>query len=592
MHKGITIPLLAVLLLAIVAASVIYGQSETCRETVGADGALSGTWAEGCSSEAPGRGFARYYTFALTEASDITITLESTDADTYLYLRSGEATSGDSLHENDDYEGSTERSQIQETLDAGTYTAEATTYGEGETGSFTVTISGIPSAPGPTPEPTPGTTPGVAPEPLSRMIERVRPAVVKITNDYDGGQGSGVIFKTEGMNGYIITNYHVVNNTINAGVTVRDTTQYSGTVIGIDEMRDLAVVRICCGEFPAVGFEDSLNLNVGDPVVAIGYPYGNLQPVAAEGPGRVIVPGTATVTQGIVSAFRYNTSRDRELIQTDTPINPGNSGGPLLTTGGEIVGINTWGFEPSDGLGYAVSEATIQEHLPDLLAGASPPTVVEKEPETVFVHMVGPDAGHFHHDPLDGRIGRVSTGIPIRRNVVAGALFTNPYSRQTGDFSYGFALRENSDSTLLFYIHSDGFWDMSRWQAGVGWQTIERGPTGRPFRTEADQLNHLIVMATGDYGMIILNGRIVSNPAGDGLVALGADTGAGLAYIVNGPHRGTEMAGAITHYWELFVDELVVDGTPDAASLQELLNELEREHPIPQSTERDARHVE
>ena len=107
---------------------------------------MSGRWAAGCQSEVSGRGYARYYTFTLESESEVTITLESQDADTYLYLRQGEARSGTALYENDD-DGGTTKSRVQETLAAGTYTIEATTYDEGETGSFTLTVSGLGAVP-------------------------------------------------------------------------------------------------------------------------------------------------------------------------------------------------------------------------------------------------------------------------------------------------------------------------------------------------------------------------------------------------------------------------------------------------------------
>ena len=128
--------------------------SDPCGQTLTGDGSVTGEWAEGCDSQASGRGYARYYAFTLGSESEVTITLESSDADTYLYLREGEARSGEFLYQNDD-DGGTTRSTIQETLAAGTYTIEATTYGTGETGSFTLTVSGLgataPTPPGPTP---------------------------------------------------------------------------------------------------------------------------------------------------------------------------------------------------------------------------------------------------------------------------------------------------------------------------------------------------------------------------------------------------------------------------------------------------------
>ena len=100
----------------------------------------SGAWSGECDSQTPDRGHARFYSFTLEQETEVTITLESGDADTYLYLREGEARSGTALYENDDHEGSTAKSQILETLDAASYTIEATTYTVGATGDFTLSI--------------------------------------------------------------------------------------------------------------------------------------------------------------------------------------------------------------------------------------------------------------------------------------------------------------------------------------------------------------------------------------------------------------------------------------------------------------------
>ena len=102
---------------------------------------VSGSWADGCQSEVSGRGYARYYTFTLSDESEVTINLTSS-VDTYLYLREGSATSGTALHDNDDIESGNTNSQIVATLSAGTYTIEATTYSEATTGSFTLSVSG------------------------------------------------------------------------------------------------------------------------------------------------------------------------------------------------------------------------------------------------------------------------------------------------------------------------------------------------------------------------------------------------------------------------------------------------------------------
>ena len=87
-----------------------------------------------------GRGYARYYSFTLTESAEVTIDLTS-NVDTYLYLREGSTTSGTALHDNDDIESGNTDSRIVATLAAGTYTIEATTYNEATTGSFTLSVS-------------------------------------------------------------------------------------------------------------------------------------------------------------------------------------------------------------------------------------------------------------------------------------------------------------------------------------------------------------------------------------------------------------------------------------------------------------------
>ena len=122
------------------------GISDDCIQTVSSDGTLNGQWASGCDSETRSGSHARYYTFTLDASSEVTVRLESSAANAHLYLRRGDATSGTALHENDDHGGSTRVSQIQETLAAGSYTVEATTYSAGATGAFTLTISGLSGA--------------------------------------------------------------------------------------------------------------------------------------------------------------------------------------------------------------------------------------------------------------------------------------------------------------------------------------------------------------------------------------------------------------------------------------------------------------
>ena len=125
--------------------------ADSCVGTVSGDGTVSGSWSSDCASEGRSGSYASYHTFTLTETADVTITAES-GVDTYLFLREGAGRDGSVVDENDDHDtsefslASTTDSGISESLDAGSYTIEVTTYTAGETGEFTLTISGLPAA--------------------------------------------------------------------------------------------------------------------------------------------------------------------------------------------------------------------------------------------------------------------------------------------------------------------------------------------------------------------------------------------------------------------------------------------------------------
>ena len=213
--------------------------------------------------------------------------------------------------------------------------------------------------------------------------------------------GSGVIFETEGQTAYIITNQHVVAGIPEVSVTVNDSTEYRGTVLGTDRVRDLAVVRICCGRFHALSFGDASSLDPGDEVIAIGY--------------ALRLSGEATITRGIVSAMRYSSSLRSDVIQTDASLNPGSSGGPLLSMSGRIVGVNTFRRDKSESgrtaesVGFAISEETVQLRIPTLKAGSPDPTPAPtRRPRTTPSqeegYGFGPVDGALWHDPEDGFI--------------------------------------------------------------------------------------------------------------------------------------------------------------------------------------------
>lgn len=175
-----------------------------------------------------------------------------------------------------------------------------------------------------------------------------------ITTNYWGYQttsaasGSGFILTADG---YILTNYHVIESSDSIKVTMYDGTAYDATVVGVDSSNDIAVLKIDAEGLTPVVLGDSDNLNVGDPVVAIGNPLGEL---------------TFSLTSGAVSALEreitLSSSLTMNLIQTDCAINSGNSGGALFNLYGEVVGITNAKYSGSgssseasiDNIGFAI----------------------------------------------------------------------------------------------------------------------------------------------------------------------------------------------------------------------------------------------
>lgn len=159
------------------------------------------------------------------------------------------------------------------------------------------------------------------------------------------GSGSGIIWDASG---YIVTNYHVIQNAESARITLSDTTSWEAALVGTEPAKDIAVLKIVAAEreFAPIRIGASDDLLVGQSVYAIGNPFGLDQ----------------TLTTGVISGLGRQIRSVVGLpitgvIQTDAAINPGNSGGPLLDSAGRLIGINTAILSPSGvsaGIGYAV----------------------------------------------------------------------------------------------------------------------------------------------------------------------------------------------------------------------------------------------
>ena len=200
---------------------------------------------------------------------------------------------------------------------------------------------------------------------LMEIFEKAEPGVVRVntirnqTVNETGGVGSGFVFDKMG---HIITNAHVIEGSTKTVVTFLDGRSYNAKIIGMDEYTDIGVIKVNADLklLQPLSLGDSSNINVGEPITAIGNPFGL----------------SGSMTSGIVSQMgRLLPSGSGysipDVIQTDAAINPGNSGGPLLNMRGNIVGINTAIQSTTGeftGVGFAIPSQTVAKIVPTIIS--------------------------------------------------------------------------------------------------------------------------------------------------------------------------------------------------------------------------------
>ena len=199
---------------------------------------------------------------------------------------------------------------------------------------------------------------------IVEIAEKAAPSVVEITTEsvvtgnsmtqyISSGAGSGVILTEDG---YILTNNHVIDGASNITVTTSDGASYPAVLKGLDEHLDVALLKIEVSGLKAADVASSADLSVGQEVVAIGNPLGQLG---------------GTVTNGIISALNRSITiddRTKNLLQTNAAINPGNSGGGLFDASGNLVGlvVAKYSDEEIEGIGFAIPIDDVMSILDDL----------------------------------------------------------------------------------------------------------------------------------------------------------------------------------------------------------------------------------
>jgi S1-C subfamily serine protease len=186
---------------------------------------------------------------------------------------------------------------------------------------------------------------------FSAIIDEAVIGVVSVQTNV--GAGSGFIIDAD--DGYVVTNYHVIDGANAGHVVTYDGKRHAMAIIGSNSRADVAVLRVNVSAYRRLRFGNSDTVKVGQKAIAIGNPGGL----------------DFTVTQGIISSVDRKDAKNNEYLQIDVPINPGNSGGPLIAADGKVIGMNTLKISGFEGVGFALKSNYVDGIVDDLIASSS-----------------------------------------------------------------------------------------------------------------------------------------------------------------------------------------------------------------------------
>ena len=384
--------------------------------------------------------------------------------------------------------------------------------------------------PTPTPEPTETPTPPPTPTPVSDIGAAARSSVVRIETSY--GSATGVIIETSSVDrsAVVLTAAHVTALSSPISVFHRGATRFTGTLLGEDAGRDLALLRICCSTaFAALPMGDDNSTKIGERVEFIWF----------AGSGA----STTSLQTATVLGTRFDATHDRLEVMVDTAPDQDISGSAVVDSRGRLAGLGIYAAGTGESrLGFAVAPGTIAASLPYMRNGPFALQATPIPPQAgAGAPVFGPRDGDLLHNPA----GLVPVVVHADVNVadtIASATFVNPYPLTTGTWSYGLKVRVRGLAAHSVFVRSDRRW--YHWiddAAGSPTRSLASGDSSSLLVADGAQ-NNLRVVTAGTRGWLFINGEYAAT------LDLGDLMNAGAVRVVTGLFSGDQQTGQKTSY--------------------------------------------